>query len=73
MNEYFSEQCKLIINNSTLPDFEYVTDKRIDSVCFTDSDLLRLIRNLNTNKAAGSDGISGKMLVIADSSVVKPL
>ena len=70
-NEHFSNQCKLIVNNSSL--FEYITDKRIDSVPIKDEEILLLIRKLNPNKAAGSDGISGQMLLICDSSVVLPL
>ena len=36
-------------------------------------DILKLIRNLNPNKATGSDGISGQMLLLCDDSVVLPL
>ena len=31
------------------------------------------VRSLNPNKAAGSDGISGQMLLLCDKSVVLPL
>ena len=72
-NFHFSNQCKLMVNNSTLPQFEYLTDKRIDNVSFNDDDILLLIRNLSPNKAAGSDGITAQMLQICDSSVVLPL
>ena len=63
-NDHFSNQCKLIVNNSSLPVFEYITDKRIDSVSMKDEEILLLIRKLNPNKAAGSDGISGQMLLM---------
>ena len=66
-------QCKLILNTSTIPNFSYFTDKRISHISFSDTDILTLIRNLNPNKAAGSDGISGQMLLICDKSVVLPL
>ena len=72
-NDFFSDQCKLIVNTSTIPDFYFLTDARINSVNFSDTDVLTLIRNLNPNKAAGSDGISGQMLLICDKSVVLPL
>ena len=71
-NEHFSNQCELILNNSSLPVFEYITDKRIDSVSIKDEDILFLIRKLNPNKAAGIDGISGQMLLLCDSSAVLP-
>ena len=72
-NGYISSQCKLNVNNSVLPNFEFLTDKIIDTFSVTDSDILALIRKLNPNKAAGSDGISSQMLLICDTSIVKPL
>ena len=72
-NDYFSNQCKLIINDSSLPAFTFLTDKTIDSVSIESNEILSLIRNLNPNKAAGSDGISGQMLILCDNSVVLPL
>ena len=72
-NEFFSKQCTLIINESIIPDFQYITDKRINSVSIKKEDILSLIRSLNPNKATGSDEISGQMLLICDESVVLPL
>ena len=72
-NDFFANQCALLLNDSILPDFHYITEKRIDNVCITDDDILLLIRKLNPNKASGSDGISGQMLLICDVSVVIPL
>ena len=72
-NEHFSNQCKLIVNNSSLPVFEHITDKRIDLVSIKDEEIVFLIRKLNPNKAAGPDGSSGQMLLICDSSAVLPL
>ena len=37
------------------------------------SNILSLVRNLDPNKAAGSDGISGQMLLLCDETVVLPL
>ena len=72
-NDHFAKQCTLIINDCILPDFSFITETRISSVAFTDDDIMKLVRNLNPNKASGSDGISGQMLLICDSSVVCPL
>ena len=72
-NEHFTNQSKLIINDSILPNFEYLTDKRIDSISLTNGEILSHIRNLNPNKAAGSDGVSGQMLLLCDRTVVLPL
>ena len=72
-NEFFSKQCKPIISNSILPQFNFLTVKRIDHINIQDNEILSLIRNLNPNKATGSDGISGQMLILCDNSVVQPL
>ena len=72
-NEHFTNQCKLILNDSTLPDFEYLTDNKFERIAHTNGDILSLIRYLNPNKAAGSDGISGRMLLLCDNTVVLPL
>ena len=72
-NDFFSKQCKLISNSSTLPNFYYHTDKRINAVIIKDDEILSLIRNINPNKASGSDDISGHMLRLCDNSVVLPL
>ena len=36
-------------------------------------EIIPLIRNINSNKATGSDGISGQMLLLCDDSVILPL
>ena len=36
-------------------------------------EIISLIRNLNPNKATGSDGISGQMLHLCDNSAILPL
>ena len=72
-NGYFAKQCKLIVNNSILPQFFFHTDQRIDHITILNDDILSTIRNLNPNKASGTDGISGKMLLLCDNSVVFPL
>ena len=61
------------MNESVLPPFEFVTDKRINNVLIRNNEILKRIRNLNPNKATGSDGISGLMLLFCDESVVLPL
>ena len=70
---FFSKQCKLNVNNSILPPQNFLTDHRIDSIQIDDATILSLVRNLNPNKAMGPDGISARMLILADASVVLPL
>ena len=72
-NDFFSQQCTLIMNNSVLPPFEFVTNKRINNISIHNHEILKLVRHLNPNKASGSDGISGHMLLLCDDSVVLPL
>ena len=72
-NDFFTNQCKLIVNNSILPGFSYHTDKRLDNVTILNEDILSIIRHLNPYKASGPDGISGKMLILCDNSAVIPL
>ena len=47
--------------------------KKIDHIPIDNENIVSLIRKLNTNKANGSDGISGQMLLSCDDSVVLPL
>ena len=72
-NEFFSQQCKPIINNSILPNLTFLTGNRINHIAIGNGEILSLIRNLNPNKATGSDGISGQMLLLCEDSVILPL
>ena len=72
-NEFFSNQCKPIINNSVLPVLRFFTNKRIDRVTIENEEIISLVRNINPNKATGSDGISGQMLLLCDDSISIPL
>ena len=71
--KYFSEQCKPLVNNSTLPNFDYTTNARLDRIVISEVEITTLIRNLHTGKASGPDGISAHMLHICDESIVVPL
>ena len=72
-NDYFSQQCKPLINNSVLPIFRALTNKKINHVTIGNDDIVSLIRKINPNKATGSDGISGQILLLCDESVILPL
>jgi len=72
-NEFFSLQCTLLKNNSVLPVFSFLTNQRINYINVDNDEIISLIRNINPNKATGSDGISGQMLLLCDQSVVLPL
>ena len=72
-NDFFSKQCRPITNSSVLPAFNFLTEKRIDNIAIENDEIISLIRKINPSKAAGSDGISGQMLLICDNSVILPL
>ena len=71
--DFFSKQCRLLVNDSILPEFNFITNKRLTNIPIENDVILKLIRNLDPNKAAGSDGISGHMLLLCDDSIVIPL
>ena len=73
LTDIFSRQCKPVINDSVLPNFSYLTNEKIDQIPIDNENIVSLIRKLNINKANGSDGISGQMLLLCDDSVVLPL
>ena len=72
-NRFFSDQCKLVQNNSTIPFLYYHADKRISDIAISSEKILSLIRCINPKKANGPDNISGHMIRIADESIVLPL
>ena len=67
-NDFFSQQCKLVINNSVLPTFTFFTDKRINYVTIDNDQIISLIRKIDPKKVTGSDEISGQMLLLCDLS-----
>ena len=73
LTDFFSQQCKPVINGSILPAFGFLTNERIEQIAIGNKDIISLIRQLNPNKASGSDGISPHMLHLCDESVVLPL
>ena len=54
------------MNNSVLPALSFLTNKRIDNLTVENKEIILLVRNINPNKAMGSDGISGQMLLLCD-------
>ena len=68
-----AQQCKPVINRSVLPTLSFLTNSRVDHISIENEDIISLIRKINPNKATGSDGLSGQMLLLCDDSVVLPL
>ena len=67
----FLNSAQLLLILVYYPPLNLLTDKRIDHIF--SGEIISLIRNLNPNKASGSDGISGQMLLLCDSSATLPL
>ena len=73
-NEFFSKQCQLLQNNSTLPKTNtYHTENRLNDITFDNEKLLKIIQSLDANKAHGSDGISIRMQKLSSPPIIKPL
>ena len=73
-NNFFAEQCTPLKNNSMLPTNQiFLTQARQGSLDFNEGEILKIIRNLNINKARGHDKISIRMIKICDKSLLKPL
>ena len=73
-NIFFSKQCSLIPNNSSLPaDVNYIIDKRLRNCTFSARDIGKIIQNPDSNKAHGHYNLSIRMLKICGDSVCLPL
>ena len=66
---YFSDQCKPLINNSSLPNLYCITDERLNHIPFTTDDILSQICSLNIHTSSGPDEISARMLELCDDTI----
>ena len=58
-NSFFSKQCSLINNGSTLPThMQYLTNNRLSCTTSSQDDIAKIIQNLHSGKAYGHDNIS---------------
>ena len=72
--DFFSHQCKPVINHSILPNFNYLTNEKIEQIPIENEDIISLIRKLNPNKEYQEyHGISGEILILCDETVTLPL
>ena len=71
-NDYFLDQCKLIINDSTLPIFTLITCSNLDTIAISQQSILDIIKSLNVNKAHGPDNISGRMIELCGDKITLP-
>ena len=73
-NHLFVNQCSLLRNNSVLPtNLPQLTNKCLDSIHFSSSDIAKIISHLDPNKAHGHDMLSIRMIKLCGNSICKPL
>ena len=72
-NDYFLDQCKPFINDSTLPSFTQISCSNLDTIATTQKSILDIIKSLNVNKVHGPDNISGRMIEFCGDKITPPL
>ena len=73
-NNFFADQCSVLRNKSELPaTLSKKTCESLTTIDFSNNDILKIIRNLDTNKTHGHDLISIRMVKICDDSICKAL
>ena len=73
-NTFFAEQCSLPKNNSELPNnLLFLAEKRLSNVQISNENIIKIINNLEPNKAHSHDMISIRMLKLGGPSLFKPL
>ena len=73
-NDFFGNQCFLIINSNVLPSVPFKrAENVISSINFDSDDIAKIIQKLDPNKAHGHDMISIRVLKLCGNSAYKPL
>ena len=71
---FFVNQCSLLSKNSALPtDLPQLTNKCLDSISFSSSDIAKIISHLDPNKAHCHDVLSIRMIKLCGNTICKPL
>ena len=72
-NSYFAEQCTPLQNSSCLPRLVFKTNSRLTEVSVTTDQIVKIINNINNNKAHGFDDVSVKMIKLCPELLSIPL
>ena len=73
-NSFFSKQCSLINNDSTLPTpIQYLTNNRLSSITFSQDNISKIVQNLDSGQVQAHDNTSTRMLKVCGFAVYKPL
>ena len=74
LNSFFGKQCTLVSNNSVLSsELTYMTEESIQSITFSEPDVIKIIRAFDVNKAHAHDNISVRMIKLCTNSLAHPL
>ena len=68
--DYFLDQCKPIINDSTLPIFTQTTYSNLDTIAISQQSILDIIKSLNVNSP---NNISDRMIQLCGDNITPPL
>ena len=72
-NDYFSDQCRILENDSTLPEVKYKTTASTQHFAISINNIINIINKMNPKKGGGHDGISISMLQLCVPEVSLPL
>ena len=72
-NDYFILQCTTLDTGCEIPCDLPENMSQLTEFAISEEKILKIIRNLNSNKAHGWDGISVRMIKICDESLIVPL
>ena len=73
-NDYFSQQCTIISNGSSIPaNITFKTKERLPTFEIRSDDIVKFIRSLDLYKAHEHDEISIRLIETCDSPISKPL
>ena len=73
-NNYFSQQCTTVNNDSSIPpNITFATKQKLSTLEFCTDDIVTIIKSLDPNKTHGHDEISVRMIKLCATSIVKPL
>ena len=72
-NDNFILQCTALNSGSKITGELPVTSFQLRELAISDDKILKIVRNLNPNKAHGWDGLSGRMIKMCDESLVRTL
>ena len=72
-NDYFILQCSTLVTGSEIPSDISVTATQLREFVISEDEILKIIRNLNQNKAHGWIEISVRMIKLCDECLTVPL